>query len=77
MIRFTQGSEEVKWVDEEKHPQGRGAYLCPDLGCLNMAMKKNRKLGTFEGMDFQSPFMKEFFQRIKRVEIEEEGNGKE
>jgi predicted RNA-binding protein YlxR (DUF448 family) len=75
MIRLTQCSEGMAGVDERKHFQGRGFYLCPDLGCLSMAKKKNRGIGFLGTMDFQSLLVRGFPR--KKVGIEEEGNDKE
>jgi hypothetical protein len=49
MVRFTQNSDGVVFINEEKDLNGRGFYLCPDLACLKMAQKKNR-LGRILGI---------------------------
>lgn len=53
LIWFAQSVEGVLIVNEKKPHQGRGFYLCPDLGCLSMAKKKNKGIGFVETMDFQ------------------------
>jgi hypothetical protein len=63
MIRLTQSSEGRVGVDERKHLQGRGLYLCPDLGCLSMAKKKNRGIGFLGTMDFQSLLVRGFSRK--------------
>ena len=77
MIRLTQSSEGVLWMDERKRHHGRGFYLCPDFGCINIAKKKNRGIRFLEPMNFLSLSMEGFFQRMKKCGIEEEGNDKE
>ena len=53
LIWFVQNSDEWVRVNGKKPHQGRGFYLCPDLGCLSMAKKKNKGIGFVETMDFQ------------------------
>jgi len=53
LIWFVQNNDEWVRVNGKKPHQGRGFYLCPDLGCLNMAKKKNKGIGFVETMDFQ------------------------
>jgi len=53
LIWFVQNSNEWVRVNGKKPHQGRGFYLCPDLGCLNMAKKKNKGIGFMKTMDFQ------------------------
>jgi predicted RNA-binding protein YlxR (DUF448 family) len=62
MIWFTQSPEGILRVDEKKPHQGRGFYICPDLGCLTMAKKKNRRVGLLETMDFQAPSAQGFYK---------------
>jgi predicted RNA-binding protein YlxR (DUF448 family) len=38
--------------------QGRGFYLCPDLGCVHLAKRKNREIGFLETMEFRRPLDK-------------------
>jgi len=45
MIGLTLGPEGVIKVIQRMPHQGRGVYLCPDLGCFHMAKKKNRGVG--------------------------------
>jgi predicted RNA-binding protein YlxR (DUF448 family) len=40
MLRIVRGPDGVISIDAGGRAQGRGAYLCPDLGCLRMAVKK-------------------------------------
>jgi predicted RNA-binding protein YlxR (DUF448 family) len=78
MIRLTQYSEGMVRVDERKHIQGRGFYLCPDLGCLSIAKKKNKGIGFLETMDFQSLLVRRSSRKKGwDIGIEEEGNDKE
>ena len=70
MIWLLQSPEGVLVVNKKKPHPGRGFYLCPDLGCFNMAKKKNRGVGFLKTMDFRYPSVKGF-------SIEEGGNDKE
>ena len=54
MIGLTLGPEGVIKVIQRMPHQGRGVYLCPDLGCFQMAKKKNRGVGFLETMEFQA-----------------------
>jgi predicted RNA-binding protein YlxR (DUF448 family) len=42
-------------VNGKEPHQGRGFYLCPDLGCFNMAKKKNRGVGFLRAVDLWYP----------------------
>ena len=53
MIWLTPGPEGVIKVNLRVPHQGRGFYLCPDLGCFHRAKKKDRRVGLLEKMDFQ------------------------
>jgi predicted RNA-binding protein YlxR (DUF448 family) len=48
MLRFARTIDGVMLADEKKRMNGRGFYLCPDLICLKMAEKKERR-GRFLG----------------------------
>ena len=63
MIWLAQHPEGAVVVNGRKPHQGRGFYLCPDFGCLNVAKKKNRGVGFLETMDFRYPTAKGFFDR--------------
>jgi uncharacterized protein len=63
MIWLARHPEGVTVVNGKKPHQGRGLYLCPDSGCLNVAKKKNRGVGFLETMDFRYPTAKGFFDR--------------
>ena len=62
MIWLTQSPEGVLRMNEKKSHPGRGFYICPDLGCLTMAKKKNRRVGFLETMDFKAPSAKGFYK---------------
>jgi predicted RNA-binding protein YlxR (DUF448 family) len=62
MIRFIKSPEGVIKVNGKKPHPGRGFYLCPDLGCLHRAEKKNRGIGFLEIADFQAPPAKSFYE---------------
>jgi predicted RNA-binding protein YlxR (DUF448 family) len=58
MIWLVQRPEGVVVVNGKKTHQGRGFYLCRDLGCLDMAKKKNRGVGFLQTIDFRYPSAK-------------------
>ena len=64
MIWLTQSPEGVVRVTpKEQRHRGRGAYLCPDLLCFNMAKKKDKRVRFLETMDFQYLSIKGFLDR--------------
>jgi predicted RNA-binding protein YlxR (DUF448 family) len=63
MIWLAQHPEGMVVVNGRKPHQGRGLYLCPDIGCLNRAKKKNKGVGFLETMDFRDPTAKGVFDR--------------
>lgn len=62
MIWLAQSPEGVVVVNEREPHQGRGFYLCPDLGCFNRSKKRNRGVGLLETMDFRYLSAKGFFK---------------
>ena len=70
MIWLVQSPEGVVVVDKKKPHQGRGFYLCPDLGCLTLAKKKRKGVGYLGEIAFRFPSQKGFL-------IEEVRNDKE
>jgi predicted RNA-binding protein YlxR (DUF448 family) len=58
LIWFVQNSDRVVRINGKKPHQGRGFYLCPDLGCLNMAKKKNKGIRFMETKDFENSLRK-------------------
>jgi predicted RNA-binding protein YlxR (DUF448 family) len=60
MIWLVQQPEGMAVVNSNKPHQGRGFYLCPDIGCLNGAKKKNKEVRFLETMDFRYPTAKVF-----------------
>ena len=74
MIWLTLSSEGVVKVNPRMPHQGRGLYLCPDLGCVHRAKKKNREVGFLETTEIQIFLGKSI--KSERNGIEEEGNDK-
>ncbi len=68
MIWFTLSPQGAGRVNPRRPHQGRGFYLCPDLGCIQRAKKKNKAIGFLETTELQIPLKKE--EVFKR----EEGN---
>jgi predicted RNA-binding protein YlxR (DUF448 family) len=63
MIRMAQSPQGMVSLDQKAAHRGRGFYLCPDLLCLDKAIKRNKRLRFLETMDFQSPSGTGFFVR--------------
>jgi uncharacterized protein len=40
LLRITRSPEGGLRLDDWKKAPGRGAYVCPELGCLNLALRK-------------------------------------
>ena len=67
LIRIVKNKEGVVSVDTTGKAQGRGAYLCPDVACLERASQikaLNRAL--------ECDFTEEMFQEAKRVILRRE-----
>lgn len=62
MIWLTQSPEGVVKVNPRMPHQGRGYYICPDLGCFDRAKKKKRGVGFLETMEFWVPLSKNNFK---------------
>ena len=73
MIWLTLSSEGVVKVNPRMPHQGRGFYLCPDLGCVHRAKKKNRGVRVLETLEFQVPLGKSIFK--ERDEWDRGGRG--
>jgi len=65
MVWFTQGLDGTVRVNGKGPHHGRGFYLCPDLGCFNMAKKKKRGVGFQKTIDFHDPSIKRFLKSEK------------
>jgi len=74
MIWFANSRGGVVRVDARIPHQGRGFYLCPDLQCLNMAMRKKRV--SFLGATEIQSILLESISRDNQVCNREEGNDK-
>lgn len=61
LIRIVKNKENELFVDFTGKANGRGAYICPDIGCLHIAQKKkalNRAL--------ECEISQEIFQRLEQ-----------
>jgi len=52
MIRFVQDASGAILISN-KNTQGRGFYLCLELACLSMALKKMRRFGSLKPADLE------------------------
>lgn len=48
LIRIVRNQSNELFVDLTSKANGRGAYICPDLNCLKLAMKKNALSNVFD-----------------------------
>jgi len=65
LIRIVKSSEGDVSVDLTGKKNGRGAYVCPDISCLEKAIKTKRLSRTFE-----MPIENELYEKL-RAEIED------
>ncbi len=72
LVRLTRGAEGSLIVSEKGHLEGRGFYLCPELGCLRKAQKKyplRWAFGTDGGpFPIQARVAEEMEERARRSE---------
>jgi len=47
LLRFILREDGAVFLDREQNSPGRGAYLCPDKNCLDIAIKKNQFARAF------------------------------
>ena len=66
MLRFTQMIDGVMLADKKKRMNGRGFYLCPNLVCLKMAQKKERRGRFYRGNGLPVSFHERFEIREER-----------
>ena len=66
LIRIVKTAEGEVSVDTTGRKNGRGAYICPDISCLDKAIKTKRLSRTFE-----MPIANELYEKL-RTEIETE-----
>lgn len=64
LIRIVKTSEGEVLVDFTGKKNGRGAYVCPNISCLEKAIKTKRLSRTFE-----MPIENELYEKL-RLEIE-------
>lgn len=50
LIRVVKPAEGEIFIDLKGKANGRGAYICRDIGCLNKAIKAKRLERTFESV---------------------------
>lgn len=68
LIRIVKSSDGEVSIDFTGKKNGRGAYVCRDISCLEMAIKTKRLSRTFE-----MPIENEVYEKLK-VEIESESD---
>lgn len=61
MIRVIKTNEEQIFMDATGKKNGRGAYICPNLSCLNKAIK-NKGLER----SFKMPIPSEVYEQLKK-----------
>ena len=68
LIRIVKSSDGEVLIDFTGKKNGRGAYVCRDISCLEMAIKTKRLSRAFE-----MPIENEVYEKLK-VEIESESD---
>lgn len=68
LIRIVKSSDGEVSIDFTGKKNGRGAYVCRDISCLEMAIKTKRLSRAFE-----MPIENEVYDKLK-VEIESESD---
>ena len=68
LIRIVKSSDGEVSIDFTGKKNGRGAYACRDISCLEMAIKTKRLSRAFE-----MPIENEVYEKLK-VEIESESD---
>ena len=68
LIRIVKSSDGEVSIDFTGKKNGRGAYVCRDISCLEMAIKTKRLSRAFE-----MPIENEVYEKLK-VEIESESD---
>ena len=68
LIRIVKSSDGEVSIDFTGKKNGRGAYVCRDISCLEMAIKTKRLSRTFE-----MPIENEVYEKLK-IEIESESD---
>jgi len=58
MLRFVHTPKQIVFVRGEKDLRGRAFYLCPDILCLRMAQKRNKRINPLRSMGLLDPFVK-------------------
>lgn len=60
LIRIVRSPEGIVSIDKKGKAQGRGCYICPNIGCLDIAVKAKRVEKALE-----TAVDKEVFQALK------------
>ena len=47
LVRLARGRDGRVVVDREARAMGRGAYVCPDMGCVERALQRGRLAHAF------------------------------
>ena len=68
LIRIVKSSDGEVSIDFTGKKNGRGAYVCRDISCLEMAIKTKRLSRVFE-----MPIENEVYEKLK-IEIESESD---
>lgn len=58
LIRISKNKNGNIQIDENKNMQGRGAYICKNIDCLEMAIKKRKLERSFSGKIEQNVYEK-------------------
>lgn len=67
LVRIVKNKENEIFVDLTGKANGRGAYICPSVECLEKAVKSNRLSKSFE-----QEIDNEIYEKLREVIIKEE-----
>ena len=65
-VRIIKPGNEKAFIDKDNSGEGRGAYICPDTKCVDMALKK-KKLSRALRCEIDSSFYDELKEYIKSI----------
>ena len=65
LIRIVKNKEEIISIDKTGKANGRGAYICDDISCLEKAIKSKRLERTFE-----TKISEEIYESLRGVIID-------
>lgn len=68
LIRIVKNKQNIISVDETYKLQGRGAYICKDITCIDKLQKQNRLVAVFETKNIDNSIYDELRGVLKKVD---------